>query len=193
MAAQHNTEMIILNSTKVGESALVVHTLSRLFGRRSFILKGKLRQYSSLMLPLSIIEAEIVENPKSDLWMMKSLASAKPLMGIRSNMSKNAVTMFISELLFRSLKDGSSDEELYDWCISSIDLLDRMEGDFANWHLRFMLEFCSVLGFRPSEEDLLPFSMEYQPQISLLMQSNFAESMLIPLSGSVRNAIAEAL
>ena len=108
-------------------------------------------------------------------------------------MFKNSMTMFMSEVLYRCVKDGANEEGLYEWCERNILLLDSIENDFSNFHLRFLLELSMALGFSPQTQDLMPFTGVHYPVVERLMKESFAETMLIPLSGSVRNEIAEEL
>ena len=187
------TELIILHTTKVGDNSIVVHTLSRDYGRRSFLVRGAGKRNMALFLPLNIVEAEILESSKSTLYTAKGLTSACPLTGIRNNIMKNSMTMFISEVLFRAVKDGAAEQDLYEWCRKNILLLDAITSDFSNFHIRFLLEFAVALGFRPESRDLIPFVGDHFPVIEEFMQKSFAESMLIPLNGLTRNEIAEEI
>ena len=186
-------ELIVLHTTKFGENSIVVHTLSREYGRRSFLVRGVGKKTMSLFLPLNIIEAEVQESSKSTLYTAKGLVSACSLMGIRNSILKNSMTMFISEVLYRAVKDGTSEPGLYDWCKKNIMLLDAVQSDFSNFHIRFLLELAVALGFRPQVSDLMPFVGDHYPIVESFMQMPFAESMLIPLSGAVRNEIAEEI
>ena len=56
-----NTELIILHTTKFGENSLVIHTLSRDYGRRSFLVRGAGKKMMSLFLPMNILEADITD------------------------------------------------------------------------------------------------------------------------------------
>ena len=185
------TGLIVLNTTKVGDRSLVVHALSRNLGRRSFIVAAG--KGASVFQPMNILDAEVVENPKSDLWRLRHVAPAYPLTGIRSNIHKNAMTLFLGELLFRSIKEGASEEGLYDWCVAKMLTLDAMEADFANFHLRFILELAGALGFSPSAEDILPFADEHARKISALLEASEADFMLVPLTGAERGGIAAAM
>ena len=186
-----NTELIVLHTTKFGENSLVVHTLSREYGRRSFFVRGAGKRGMSLLLPLNILEADIQESSKSNLYTARNLTARCPLSGIRGNMFKNSMTMFMSEVLFRVLKDGVNEPGLYEWCERNILLLDAIQTDFSNFHIRFLLELAVALGFSPEAKDLEPFVGEYYPVVERFMQESFAASMLIPLSGSVRNELSE--
>ena len=189
-----STELIILHTTKFGENSIVAHTLSKEYGRRGFLVRGTGRKASlSLLQPLSILEADVVESSRSKLWTVRALTAKHPLTGIRNSISKNAMTMFMAEVMYRTLKDGSNESGLYEWCEKNILLLDAITSDFNNFHIHFLLEFTIALGFRPEAHDLEPFTKEHSERIQRFMREPFAESMLIPMSGSVRNDIAEGI
>ena len=188
-----STELIVLHTTKFGENSLVVHTLSRDYGRRSFLVRGAGRKTMSLFLPLNILEAEIVESSKSSLYLARNIVSACPLVGIRNSILKNSVTMFISEVLYRAIREGASEQGLYEWCRKNILMLDAMESDFSNFHIRFLLELAVVMGFSPQSKDLEHFVGERFPVVEQFMTTSFAESMLIPINGAARNEIAEGV
>lgn len=185
------TELIVLHTTKFGENSIVVHTLSRDYGRRSFLVRGAGKKVMSLLLPLNILEAEITESTKSTLYAARNLTSRHPLLGIRNNIYKNTMTMFLSEVIYRTIKEGAQEHDLFEWCRGQILLLSAMESDFSNFHIRFLLELSVALGFSPETSDLMPFVEENYTTVSEFMTSSFAESMLIPLSGPVRNKICE--
>lgn len=188
-----STEIIVLNTTKIGESSIVLHTLSREYGRKGFVVNVSKRTSMSLFLPLNVLEAEVVENPKTSLWKAQRLTAVYPLAGIRSNLYKNTMTLFMSEVLYRSVKEGANEDGLYDWCVRSILTLDAMQSDFSNYHIRFLLELAVALGFSPSAGDLAPFAGEYYPVLTEFVGASFPEAMLLPLTGEKRNAIAEIL
>ena len=188
-----NTELIVLHTTKFGENSLVVHTLSRDYGRRSFFVRGAGKRQMSLFLPLNILEADIQESSKTTLFTARNISSRHPLSGIRNNLYKNSMTMFMSEVLFRVLKEGADEQGLYQWCEKNILLLDAIQTDFSNFHIRFLLEMTMVLGFSPEARNLEPFVGEHYPIAERFMKEPFAESMLIPLSGKVRNELSEEI
>ena len=147
----------------------------------------------SLFLPLTLLEADVVESSKSTLYTAKNLVARHPLMGIRNSVYKNSITMFMSEVLFRVVREGAYEQGLYEWCEKNILLLDAMQEDFSNFHIRFLLELTIALGFSPEAKDLLPFVGDHYAVVEQFMKLPFADSMLIPLTGPVRNEIAEEI
>ena len=188
-----NLEFIVLATTKVKEGALVVHTLSRDYGRRGFIVRPGKKAAAALFLPLNILEADVVENPRSDLWSLKGIHALDSLSGIRSNIHKNTMTLFLSEVLFRTIREGAVEDGLYEWCVGSILALNALEADYANYHVRFLLEFAGALGFRPTFQDIAPFVQEHAMEMRQMLQGSFSESMLVQLTGPVRNSLCESI
>ncbi len=190
---EHASRFIVLGITKIGDSSIVVHTLSPGWGRRSFIVSASRKLSGSLLQPLSIVNGEVSENPKSELWRLHGMSLDEPLTGIRTDLHKNSMTMFMSEVLFRTLREGEGGEDLFDWCRRSILTLDALKSDFANYHLRFLLELAVQLGFSPSIDDLAPFAGESYGVVKRFLQSSAAESMLIPMNGTQRSDVASIL
>lgn len=189
----HDARLIILQYTKIKDSAIVIHTLSREWGRRSFIVHLGKGASLALFQPLGIVEAEISENPKSELWRASRCTQAVPLVSLRTDPSKNAITLFLSEVLYRAVRDGMAEEGLYDWCERSILTLEALEKDYANFHLRALLELAAAMGFEPSLEDLAPFCGERYAEVKALLGASFEEAMLLPLSGERRGDLCEIL
>ena len=189
-----NTELIVLHTTKFGENSIVLHTLSKEYGRRGFLVRGVGRKsMTSLFLPLTVLEADITESSKSKLYTAKNLNAKYPLNGIRGNLYKNTMTLFMSEVLYRVVKDGGNEQGLYEWCERTIQMLDSIESDFSNFHIRFLLELAITLGFSPEVQDIKPFTGEHFHIVERFITESFAESLLIPLSGQARNEIAEEI
>ena len=186
-----NARLIILNYTKIKDSAIVVHTLSREWGRRSFIVHLGKNASLAMFQPLGIVEADITENTRSELWRAARFTQAWPLVSLRTDLYKNAIVLFMSEVLYRGVREGTAEEDLYGWCERSILTLDALEKDFSNFHLRWLLELAAEMGFAPSAEGLAPFAGERLRDVQALLDASFEEAMLLPLSGERRSELCE--
>ncbi|MBR1706943.1 MAG: recombination protein O N-terminal domain-containing protein [Bacteroidales bacterium] len=186
-------EVIVLNHTKFGENSIVLHTLSQEHGRRGFLVRVGKKTSMALFLPLNILEMDVTENPKSSLWTARNIMAKDSLNGIRGNLHKNTMTLFMSEVLYRTLKDGTNEDGLYEWCVRSILTLNEIQSDFSNFHIRFLLELAGALGFSPTFEDIAPFAGRHLKELRPFLECSFSESMLLPLQGAVRNALCEDL
>ncbi len=188
-----NTELIVLNHTRFGESSIVLHTLSKEYGRRRCLVRIGKKTPMSMFLPLAILEADVVENPKATLWTAHGFSSCEPLFRLRGDMYKNSIAMFMSEVLFRILKEEGREDGLYEWCVRQILTLDALESDFSNFHIWFLLELAVAMGFSPSYDDLAPFADGYYSEIRKFISSSCSEAMLIPMTGSTRTRLCEII
>ena len=190
----NSSEFILLHTTGFGENSVILHTLSKEYGRKGFFVKNiSRRPVSPMFFPLAILEADIYENDRSRLFNVRNIALRHPLAGIRNDLKKSAISIFISEVLYRVVKEGLTDRPLYDMCEKNILLLDAMEEDFSNFHLYFLLEFIMALGFSPEPHDLAPFMGERMSLVSDFIGKPFSEAMLVHMTGEIRNEIAEKL
>lgn len=186
-------QVIVLNYTKIRDNSIVLHTLGRRYGRKSFLVKTGQKAKMAFYLPLNILELSVTENPKTDLWQASPVQASYPLLGIRNNVFKNTMSLFMAEVIYRMVKDGAQEDGLYDWCVRQILTLDALQSDFSNYHIYFLLEFCVALGFRPEASDMIPFTGDNQPLVEQFMRSDLPSAMLIPLTGRVRNDIAASI
>lgn len=190
----NSTEFILLHTTRYGDSSIILHTLSKEYGRKGFFVKNISRRcVSSVFFPLAILEADIDDHVRSRMPNVRNVSLRYALNGIRNNLKKGAISVFVSEVLFRVVKEGMQDSAMYDMCERNILLLDAMESDFSNFHLYFLMEFIIALGFSPAPEDLEPFMGEHLSLMSDFISLPFSEAMLVPMSGGIRSELAERL
>lgn len=190
----NSTEFILLHTTRYGDTSIILHTLSKEYGRKGFFVKNISRRcVSSVFFPLAILEADIDDHVRSRMPNVRNVSLRYSLNGIRNNLKKGAISVFVSEVLFRVVKEGMQDSALYDMCERNILLLDAMESDFSNFHLYFLMEFIIALGFSPAPEDLEPFMGEHLSLMSDFISLPFSEAMLVPMSGGIRSELAERL
>ncbi len=185
--------LIVLNTTRTGENSLVLHCLSRRLGRRSFIVSAGSKAPRAFFQPLSLLDVEVIENPRSDLWRLRSMAAESPLNSLRGNPVKNAVSLFMSEVLYRVMRSGTGDAAFFDWCALQVRLFDSLAAHYASFHLCFLLDLCRELGFAPGPEALAPFAGNYLKPLSAFCEADRASALLMPLKGEDRSAMAAVL
>ena len=188
-------ELIVLHTTKYGENALVIHTLCRELGKKSFLVRGVGKKVSpAWFLQLNIIEADITQSQKGSLEVASHFTQKEPLTALRESPGKNCIALFLSEVLLKTLQEGEVDAELYAWLRSRILLLDRLGTDadaipYANFHIALLKELCEKVGYQASEQDLLIFSEEGLSDLEKLEGKSFEQTLLVPLTGRRRDQI----
>lgn len=190
--------MILLHTTKYGESSLVLHCYSEQEGRCSLLLRNvtgrkKGRTAIAVLHPLSILNCETSGSNTGKMPSIREFSAKYNLHSIRTDFSKSASAMFIGELLFRTLLHSEKDETLYSFIETSILGLERCAGSTANFPLWFTVHYASLLGFPvlPSQSGPSPeFSPEQEAAIGKIYGCGSLEEALgIPMTGSFRSGL----
>lgn len=173
--------------------------------------KSKLK--SALFIPLSILDISTIHQPGKSIQRFKDVSIDHALNGISNNPAKNAIALFLTELLYKTLRRPEADEPVFDFIKQAIQLLDELEEGVANFHLLFMIKLTKYLGFGPNTQDdaaiyfdLLNgvfqhskpmhvhyMTMETTLSFTMLLHSDFIKMDEIQLSRMKRNQLLEAL
>lgn len=223
MSSASKSQIIVLHLTKFGDSGAVVHAIDSLFGRRSLLLrgigKGKKSAVTSQFHPLSVLEVVAADSQKSSISYLREFTPLFSLEGIRSDIYKNSVALFMAEVIYRSFRNEDGDAELFRWFAEAVVAIDGLEGSCANFHLWFLVGYAVKLGFRPQDNwsgdsvfdivsaRFLPseatvgivyeqgrlFSREESELLHKFLTMSREESLSIPLSAKRRNAFARKM
>jgi DNA repair protein RecO (recombination protein O) len=147
---------LVLHCQSYSDTMDIVHLYTEEFGRMTY-LAGKSRSRKSSLKkaffqPLSLVEIEAEHHGSRNLQRIKEIRSLCPLGGILSDPTKNAMALFLAEVLYRSLRESEKDPILFDYLNQSIQLLDLCQDGLANFHLVFLIKLTRYLGFYPNIE-----------------------------------------
>jgi DNA repair protein RecO (recombination protein O) len=147
---------IVLQHIRYSESSLIVKIFTEEFGLISFLIKGAYGKHSrfkpAFFQPLSLIEFVSRIKPGRELHFMSEIAVETPFHSLHSNIQKNSIVLFISELLSKTIIESSQNKRLFDFIHQAIQWLDLQEQRFADFHLYFMIELSRHLGFYPKSD-----------------------------------------
>jgi len=151
----HKTKGIVLRSVKYGETSLVVTCFTELFGVQSYLVNGvrvhtkKGTGRAGLFQPPAILDLVVYHNELKHLNRIREFRWGVLFRHILSDVRKNAVALFMAELLSRCLKQPESNPELYAFTEDCLLHLDEA-GDkvTANFPLFFSLHLTHFFGFR---------------------------------------------
>jgi DNA repair protein RecO (recombination protein O) len=101
-------------------------------------------------MPLSVIEMEIDRPPRRDFCYIQETKLCYPLSRLFTDPMKNALALFLAEVLFRTIKESEPDSRLFDYLYRSICILEDTDRGVANFHLVFLLHLLSYLGIFPN-------------------------------------------
>jgi DNA repair protein RecO (recombination protein O) len=149
---------IVLQQHKYSETSLVVKVYTEAHGLQSYLIKGAYGRHSKLrpafFQPMTFIDFIADIKSKRDLQYMSEIAIETVFYSIPFDMQKNAIILFISELLSKTILEHEANPPLFDFLHRSIQWLDLCQGSFTNFHLFFCFELTRYLGFYPKLERL---------------------------------------
>ena len=155
----HKTKGIVLRAVKYGETSLIVTIFTELFGLQSYLVNG-VRTSSkrgsgkaNLFQPTAILDLVVYHNELKHLNRIKEFKWSYLYQHIFSDVPKNAVALFMIELLTKCLKQPEANPELFEFCEDAFIHLDESSGSvMANFPLFFALHLPVFFGFRISDE-----------------------------------------
>lgn len=150
----HHTKGIVLRTVKYGETSVITTVYTELFGIQSYLVKG-VRQTSKksagkagYFQPSAILDMEVYHNEFKTLQFVKEYQWGVVYQHIFFDVIKNAVALFMIELMQHSLKQPEANPELFYLIEDSLKQLDNANPTLtANLPLYFALHLAGELGF----------------------------------------------
>lgn len=89
--------------------------------------------------------------------------------------------MFLSEVLYKSVKEEGESSELFSFLQQSMKILDAMESNFENFHLQFLVKLSRLLGFGVDSSPgfMLAFHEEEIPYVRHLLDKSYSEKIAV--------------
>ncbi len=152
----HKTQGIVLYGLNYNDKYKIVHIYTEEFGRVPYLVaksKGKKSRVPvSLFYPFSVLDLDVEHLPLRDIQRIKEAKFSVMLTGIPFDSVKMPVIMFLSEFMYKIVKDIQPNKLLFSFVYRSIEIFDLLETGIANFHLVFMMRLSQFLGFYPNEE-----------------------------------------
>ena len=146
--------IIVLHTIKHSDSGMVVQCYSATRGRTAcyFFAKSK-NSRNSQMFPLSVLDVVLHFRTQNGgaMPMIKEASPTVPLNNLKTDIRKGAISIFMCELLLKTLREGDADSRLMEFLSSSAMVLDAMDEGVENFHLHFAVSLCNRLGYMPAD------------------------------------------
>jgi len=189
------------------ETSIITRVYTEQLGLQTYIVKGVRKKGSrikrNLFAPLSIIQLVANHKEGEGMRVMREASCEYQLNGIATDMAKTAVSIYISELLSRSVSSQMADPNLYEFIEDAILNLDRATGSIAGFPLSFTIGLTQFMGFDPHNNfsagnsyfDMVEGNFRSQPPdhpyyISSPLSNNLSE-VLTALNAGVVSIVAD--
>lgn len=149
-----STPALVLHTTQYAETSVIAKIFTRQLGVRSYILKGVRKTGSrtkqNLLQPLSHLDLVVYNNPKTQLNYLKEITphatEAQPADDFETEAVRNALRFFMTELLYKTLREEEPMPELFDYVVESMSF---QGSELYHQPIRFLLTVAQHLGITP--------------------------------------------
>src|SRR5882757_2025035 len=151
----YKTKGIVLRIVKYGETSLIVTVYTELFGVQSYLVNGvrtssrKGPGKANLFQPAAILDLVVYHNELKNLQRIREFRWAHLYNHIFFDVLKNAVALFMVEMLQKCLRQPEPNPDLFYFIEDAFIHLDNADSVVvANYPLFFSLHLAGFLGFR---------------------------------------------
>ena len=151
----HKTKGIVLRTVKYGETSLIVTAYTELFGVQSYLVNGvrassrKGPGKANLFQPSAILDLVVYHSDLKNLQRIREFRWGYLYRHVFFDVMKNAVALFMVELLQKCLKQPEPNTDLFNFIEDSFIHLDECGGAvLANYPLFFAIHLTGFFGFR---------------------------------------------
>ncbi len=147
------TKGIVLNKIQYGDTSLIVVIYTEKFGMQTYMVKGargkKSNKKNSLFFPFALLDLEVYHRANKNMQSLKEARISQPLNGILFDIHKNVTSLFLAEVVRKTIQEEESNNKLFDFLYNSICYFNLNEVNNSIFHLFFLCKFTKFLGFYP--------------------------------------------
>ena len=153
----HKTRGIVLHSLPYSDRYAVTLIYTEEFGRVTYLTSQSKSRKSkvprSLFHPLAILDLEVEHQNLRNIQRINEIKIHFPLVTLLTDPVKNALGIFLAELISKVVCEEQTNRLLFDFLLQSIQVLELTNTSPANFHLVFMIHLSRLLGFYPNTAD----------------------------------------
>jgi len=169
-----NTKAIILSSHKFDDTSLIVKCYTQAEGVKSYLIRGVLKPKkkgikAAYFQPLTQLKIIAKHTTKNTLNAIKEVQIIYPYKSIHTDIIKQSVVLFLSEVLSNAIQEEEQNLALYEYLETALIWLD-LHDKVANFHLLFLLNLSGFLGFYPDTSEINKKGFD-------LLEGNFSDSI----------------
>lgn len=156
------TRGIVFNYIKYSDSSIICRIYTEALGIKSYIVYTPKTKKTAFRMaffqPLTLLDLVVYNKENKSLNRIKEVSCTESLQSIPFNVYKSSMALFISEVLYKAVKEEESNPVLFSYVHHFIKNLDAAECHYTDYHLVFLMHLTQYLGFLPKEKPAGTFS-----------------------------------
>ncbi len=154
---QRKTQGIVLSYIKYKETSIITKIFTRELGLKSYIINGVRSKTGksklSLFQPMTLLDLVVYDKPNSNISRISESKLAHTSIRIPFDFSRTGISLFLAEVISKSIYDEYQNDSLFDYIFQSIIHLDSERLKIAHFPLIFLINQAKYLGFAPAEPE----------------------------------------
>jgi DNA repair protein RecO (recombination protein O) len=152
------TPAIVIHTLKYGDTSLIATCYTQNCGIKTYMLRGILKAKKAKLRrayfqPLMQLVLTANHNNKGNLNSIKDVEIKNFYASIYSDIKKQTIALFLSEILYYSIREEEQNTPLYQYLEASFLWMDT-HTNISNFHLLFLLNLTKHLGFYPETNSM---------------------------------------
>lgn len=191
---KYKTKGIVFNLVKFRESSVITRVYTERFGLKNYIINNvrssKPRYPISYFQPLTLLDLVVYNKNHAEINRISEIKCWHPYKSIPYNVAKSSVALFITEMLYKTLREEEANPELYKFLEESLLFYDERDVHFMNFHIQFLFKYARFQGIEPlkisdmvheieSNNFLISIPQNSFNEIDRLIKSNYASMLNI--------------
>lgn len=144
---------IVIQNIKYNDCSRIIHVFTSKFGRVSFLVnisnKKKSNFKPAIFQNFSILEIDFIRKQKNSIQRIKEARLYYNYSTINFDIVKTTISIFLTEILYKTLKEEAENQELFNFVKDSVIALDNLESNVSWFHIVFLIKLSQLLGFEP--------------------------------------------
>ena len=144
---------IVIQNIKYNDSSRIIQVFTNKFGRVSFLVNISAKKNSNfkpaIFQNFSILEIDFIRKPKISIQRIKEARLHYNYSTIPFDVLKSGISIFLTEILYKTLKEETENQELFDFIKESIIEFDKLTENVSWFHIVFLIQLSQWLGFEP--------------------------------------------
>jgi DNA repair protein RecO (recombination protein O) len=152
----HKVRGIVLKTTLYSESSVVVQVFTDKFGIQSYLINGvkkpKAKIPMNILQPLHLLDMVVYHKINTQIQRVSEARPSPVFRSIPYDVVKNTIIQFLNEVLYKSIRQQNTDENVFNFIYNAICWFDETDEPGVNFHLAFLLKLSRFLGFAPHSQ-----------------------------------------
>ena len=150
---KYKTKGIVFNFVKFRESSVIARIYTAQFGLKNYIVNNvrsnKPRFPVSYFQPMTLLDMVVYNKNHAEINRISEIKCWHPYKSIPYNVIKSSVALFITEILYKTLREEEANPDLYNFLEESLLFYDDRDENFMNFHIQFLFKYARYQGIEP--------------------------------------------